>query len=384
MEAKSISVLVIDGDSASRNYLSTILGKNGYTVLLASLGREGLIRAWRDNPDVIIFDPALPDLAGLDLVTRLRQDRRTSEVPCVALSSRDDPQERAALMSAGRSEFLVKSSQAPQKLLEILQRFFNTVQTPEKLGKLVVFLSAKGGTGTSSLCANIATCLANSKEDKRVAVLDMVLPIGSISHIVGYEEQFNLVTAAMLKPDQTTATYFKENLPQASGWNFFLLAGAPDPDSANQLSGDRVSDILNAILQTYDFVFVDLGRALSRISIPIIQQATAIVLVVSTDLATANLTQTVWTYLKAQGVSPQRVFAIQNRAVGLEGPAKAELEKMIDLPIYLTIPYMGDNLTVANNRHVPITAQSPNDSVSMLLKQVANRILTVVSEQRNR
>ena len=380
METKSISVLVIDGDSASRNYLSTILGKNGYAVLLASLGREGLIRAWRDSPDLVIFDPVLPDLTGLDLVTRLRQDRRTSKVPCVALSSRDDSQERAALMAAGCSEYLVKSSQAPQKLLETLQRFFSAVQTPQKQGKLIVFLSAKGGTGTSSLCANIATCLANSKENKKVAVLDLVLPIGSIAHIVGYEEHLNLVTAAMQKPDQTTAAYFKENLPRVTGWNFFLLAGAPDPESANQLSGDRVSDVLKAILQSCDFVFVDLGRSLSRISIPIIQQANAIVLVVSADLATAHLTQTVWTYLKAQGVNPQRIFAIQNRAVGLEGPAKAELEKMIDLPIYLTIPYMGDNLTVANNRHAPITVWSPNDSVSMLLKQVANRILDVVGE----
>lgn len=380
METQSISILVIDEDSASRIYLAAMLGKGGYIVLLASLGREGLIRAWRDKPDIIILDPVLSDLTGLELVTRLRQDRRTSVVPCVALSSREDSQEMTALLAAGCSEYLVKSSQAPQKLLELLPRLSNLVQTPEKRGNLIVFLSAKGGTGTSSLCANIATCLASSKTDKKIAVLDLVLPIGSIAHIVGYEGRLNLVTAAMQRPDQTTAAYFEENLPRASGWHFYLLAGAPDPESANQLSGDRVSDIREAILQSYDFVFVDLGRSLSRISIPIIQQANVIVLILSTDLATAGLTQTVLSYLKTQGVDAQRIYAIQNRAVGLEGLTKAELEKMIGLPIHLTMPYMGDNLTIANNRHEPIMARSPHDSVSMLLKQAADQILKVGGE----
>ncbi len=374
METKSISILVIDGDPASRSYLAAMLGKSGYAVLSASLGREGLILAWRDRPDLIVLDPVLPDLTGLDLVTRLRQDRRTSEVPCVALSSREDSQEMTTLLAAGCNGYLVKSRQAPQKLLELLQRLLGIVQTPEKRGKLIVFLSAKGGTGTSSLCANVATCLASAKMDKKVAVMDLVLPIGSIAHIVGYEEHLNLVTAAMQRPDQTTAAYFREDLPRASGWYFYLLAGAPDPESANQLSGERVSEILSSILESYDFVFVDLGRSLSRISLPVIKQAEVIALILSTDLATAGLTQTVWSYLKTQGVSAQRIYAIQNRAVGLEGLTKAELEKMIGLPVRLTMPYMGDNLTVANNRHEPITTRFPNDSASMLLKQLASQM----------
>ena len=352
-----------------------MLNKGGYTVLSASLGREGLISAWRDQPNIIILDPVLPDLTGLELVTRLRQDRRTSTVPLVALSSQENSQEMTALLAAGCSEYLVKSSQTPQELLELLPRFLNgEVQAPKKQGKLIVFLSAKGGTGTSSLCANIAMCLASDKVDQKVAVMDLVLPIGSIAHIVGYDEPLNLVTAAM-QPDQINAAYFKDNLPHISGWYFHLLAGAPDPESANQLSGDRVGDILKAIMESYDFVFVDLGRSLSRISIPIIQKAEIIAMILSTDLATADLTLTVWDYLKTQGVDPQRIYAIQNRAVGLEGLTKAELEKMIGLPISVTMPYMGDNFTVANNRHEPVAARFQNDSVAILLKQTASQMV---------
>jgi pilus assembly protein CpaE len=383
MEPRPITILVIDGDSASRSYLAALLGKSGYTVLSVGLGREGLISAWRDKPDVIVLDPVLPDLPGLDLVTRLRQDRRTSKVPLVALSGRENAQEMTALLTAGCNEYLVKSGQALEKLLELVPRLLNIVQTPKKQGKLIVFLSAKGGTGTSSLCANIAMCLASAETDKKVAVMDLVLPIGSIAHIVGYGERLNLITVALQKPEETTPAYFKENLPRASGWHFYLLAGAPDPESANQLSGERVNDVLNAILESYDFVIVDLGRSLSRISIPIIQRADVIAMILSTDLATAGLTQSVLEFLKAQGVDVERIYAIQNRAVGLEGLTKSELERVIGLPVRITMPYMGDNFTVANNRHEPVAGRFPNDSVSMLLKQAAKQ-MAEMGKPRNR
>jgi len=383
MEPKPITLLVIDGDAASRNYLAALLGKSGYTVLSVGLGREGLISAWRDKPDVIVLDPALPDLAGLDLVTRLRQDRRTSKVPLVALSSREDAQEATALLKAGCNEYLVKSGQALERLLELIPRLLSIAGPPKKQGRLIVFLSAKGGTGTSSLCANIGMCLASQKTDKKVAVMDLVLPIGSIAQIVGYGERLNLITLALQKPEQTTAEYLRENLPRASGWYFYLLAGSPDPESANRLSGERVNDILNAILECFDFVLVDLGRSLSRISLPIIQRAEVIAMVLSTDLATADLTQSVLEFLKTQGVDAGRIYAIQNRAVGLEGLTKPELEKVIGLPVMITMPYMGDNFTVANNRHEPVASRFPNDSATMLLKQAANQ-MAEVGKPRNR
>jgi len=376
METPLISVLVIDADSASRNYLAAMLSKSGYSALSAALGREGLISAWRDQPRIIILDPALPDLSGLEFVNRLRQDRRTSTVILVALSSRENPQEMATLLAAGCNEYMVKSSQTLQKLLELLPRLMSGEQNvSKKQGKLIAFLSAKGGTGTSSLCANIAMCLASEKMDIKVAVIDLVLPIGSIAHIVGRTDCLNLVTAAMLGPDQITAAYFKDNLPRVSGWYFHLLAGAPDPESANRLPVDRVGDIFKAILESYDFVFVDLGRSLSRISLPIIKKADVIALILSTDLATADLTLTVLDYLKAQDVDPQRIFPIQNRAVGLEGLTRPELEKRIGLPIGVTMPYMGDNFTVANNRHEPLATKLQNDSTILLLKQAVSKMI---------
>lgn len=381
MNSGPVRILVIDGDSASRNYLTTMLQKNGYEVMVASLGREGLISAWKDTPALVVLDPFLPDMSGRDLVERLRQDRRTASVPIAALASKNDPQVRAEVLAAGCNEYLVKSNQAMQALLDLFPSWLKGETEPIKEGKLIVFLSAKGGTGTSSLCANLAMCVAGAIQGK-LAVMDLVLPIGSIADIVGYKEQLNLVAVAKLASSQTNPSFFKNNLPHIASWNFYLLAGSQDPESASQLPGERVEELLKSVIQAYEIVFVDLGRSLSRISMPIIHQADIIVLVLGTDMANATLTNTVWEYLKNQGVDPARVYAINNRAVGLEGLTRAEMEKTIGLPIHVTMPYNGENLTVANNRHEPFSLRFPNDSGTLILKQSTQEIIEMIEKAR--
>ena len=80
------TILIVDEDLASRNYVATALQKEGHHVLQAASGKEGLIAAWRDHPDIIIADPVLADLSGEELAARLRSDARTAKVPLVALS----------------------------------------------------------------------------------------------------------------------------------------------------------------------------------------------------------------------------------------------------------------------------------------------------------
>jgi len=276
---------------------------------------------------------------------------------------------------------MTKSSQALESLLGLFPRWLEGEPTQAKLGKLIAFLSAKGGTGTSSLCSNLAMAIASTGSEK-VAVMDLVLPIGSIANIVGYNEQLNLVSVAKMDSNQTTPAFFKENLPCIGGWYFYLLAGSQDPGSASQLPVDRLEGLLNSVLQAYDFVFVDLGRALSRISMPIIHQADVIILVLGTDMANATLTNTVWEYLKGLGVEPSRVYAINSRAVGPEGLTRAEMEKTIGLPIRVTMPYTGESFTVANNRHEPFVTRFPNDSATLLLQQCAGEIAEMVLKTR--
>ena len=372
------TILLVDQNQASRVYISNALREKQIGVLEAGSGKEALISAWRDNPSLILFDPILNDIQDTEFVQKLRQNPRTRNTPIIALSSDPGPARREACVNAGVDEYIVKSSEALEKLGEALDRLLgadapieDTDQTPREKGLLIVFLSAKGGAGTSSLCANLAMAIKAQQPEARVVVADLVLPIGSIAQIVGYEGKMNLVTVADLPSAQTNGEYFHKNLPQPELWKFQLLAGSPDPQHGNNLKGERIGQIVDMLRASYDFIILDLGRSLSRISLPLIQQADLIPLIVSTDLSTVKLTRTVWEYLQAQGIGTQYIYAILNRAVGLEGLTKTEAEKIIGFPIKTTVPYMGSNFALANNLNQPIITKYPQDTASIILKDTA-------------
>ena len=383
------SILIVDDNPASRIYLTNFLKVKEFEVLEAHTGKEGLIAAWRDAPDLVLFDPTLADISDREFIHKLRSDPRTSRTPIVALSSDPAPARKQACLNAGVDEYLVKSSQAILALEEILKQRFGTeipteseITGSEKSGSLIVFLSAKGGTGTSSLCANFAMNIQQEHPDVSVVVADLVLPIGSIGQIVGDNGKLNLVTVADLPSGQTDDEYFRRNLPKPELWQFQLLAGSPDPQHGNSIKGERIGEIVNVLCSTYDFVILDIGRSLSRISLPLIQKADLIILVVSTDQSTIKLTKTVWDYLQTQGVDSQKIYAILNRAVGLEGLTKTQAEEIISLPIKTTMLYMGSNFALANNLNQPITKKYPTDTASIIFKETAADIVKLVHDLR--
>lgn len=384
------SILVVDDNPASRVFLANHLRGKEYIVLEAPTGRDGLIIAWRDQPDLVLFDPTLRDIPDQEFIQKLRSDARTAATPLIALSADPGIARKEACLTAGVNEYLVKSSSALAALEESLTRIFSASpadvveKEAPKDGLLIVFLSAKGGTGTSSLCANFAMNIQRNQPEARVVVADLVLPIGSIGQIVGDEGKLNLVTVADLPANEATAEYFHTHLPQPTLWQFRLLPGSPDPEHANSLNGDRIRQIVDTLCSAYDFIILDVGRSLSRISLPLIQKADLIVLIVSTDQSSVRLTRTTWKYLQSQGIDHQKMFAILNRAVGLEGVTKAQAEEIIGLPIKTAMPYMGSNFSLANNLNQPITIKYPTDTASIILKEVGEEMVTLVRRLRAR
>ena len=389
---KGKKILIVDNDAISRKFLTHTLKEQGYLVCQAESGKEGLIFAWRDHPHVIIMDPGMPDLSGNVMIEKLRKDPRTAEVPIIALGSETDPNLIAAYKEKGFSEYFFKSGEAIAQLDEAIPRLLGIkLETKTKLvknnsdGLLIVFLSAKGGTGTSTLCANTAMSIVKSEPQFSTVVVDMVLPIGSIAPIVGCTSQINLSTLTDLPESEITPEFLQKELPKPERWLFQLLSGSPDPEIANALQVKRIPHIIQTLLATYDYVLIDMGRALSRISMPILQAADLIVPIVGTDASTVSLTQTILGYFQTQGIQSNCIYPVLNRSVGLEGLTKNEAEKVLGTTIFTTMPYMSGNCTLANNQNLPLSYKFPRDTASMILKEMATNITkkarTMRSEQ---
>ncbi|GEM_PF-5409037 len=98
-------VLVVDDDPTARDLMSRTLTKEGYRVVLAEDGDQGLEIAQRMKPDVITLDVLMPRVDGWTVLSNLKADERTENIPVLMLTMGD---EKNLAYSLGASEFLTK------------------------------------------------------------------------------------------------------------------------------------------------------------------------------------------------------------------------------------------------------------------------------------
>jgi len=101
-------VLVVDDLPDVRAICSEYLSFRGFEVAAAEDGLAGLARAFELHPDVILMDLSMPGLGGLEATGRLKRDRRTRDIPVIALTAHALPEERAQARAAGCDAVLTK------------------------------------------------------------------------------------------------------------------------------------------------------------------------------------------------------------------------------------------------------------------------------------
>ena len=112
----TVRVLVIDDEPSLAELLSSVLRFEGWQVQTAADG-QGALRAARDfRPDAVVLDMMLPDLDGLDVLRRLRQD--LPQVCVLFLTARDAVEDRIAGITAGADDYVTK----PFSIEEVLAR----------------------------------------------------------------------------------------------------------------------------------------------------------------------------------------------------------------------------------------------------------------------
>ena len=120
-DTNTLVALVIDDEVQIRRLLRITLEANGYRVIDAATGQEGLIQAATRRPDVVILDLGLPDLDGLTVHKHLRE---WSHVPVVVLSVRDRDEDKISALDNGADDYVTKPFSTGELLarLRVAQR----------------------------------------------------------------------------------------------------------------------------------------------------------------------------------------------------------------------------------------------------------------------
>ncbi len=93
----------------------------GWQLECAEDGRQALLMLQSLRPDLLLIDMNLPDMSGLELHRRLRDDPRLAELPCIALSADGEAAQRTAAAKAGFADYWLKPIEVPQLSAALLR-----------------------------------------------------------------------------------------------------------------------------------------------------------------------------------------------------------------------------------------------------------------------
>jgi len=128
-------ILVIDDDKKITALLRRTLLFEGFDVVVAGDGEEGLLVAASQNPDLVVLDVLMPGMDGWQVC---RQLRRTSEVPVLMLTARDEVTDRVRGLELGADDYLVKPF-ALEELIARIRAILRRVRTSPEAGKRLKF-----------------------------------------------------------------------------------------------------------------------------------------------------------------------------------------------------------------------------------------------------
>jgi len=111
---EKIKVLLIEDEKEVAELYRLKLSLDGYEVITAENGEEGLERAFSEKPDLIFLDIKMPKMDGFEALKKLRSNEKTKNVPILILSNFDEQELIEKGMTLGANEYLIKSQFTPE------------------------------------------------------------------------------------------------------------------------------------------------------------------------------------------------------------------------------------------------------------------------------
>lgn len=114
-------ILVIDDSPTEVHVLQTLLEKNGYEVVVANSGEEGIVVAKETLPDAILMDVVMPGMNGFQATRQLSKQPETANTPVIIVTTKDQETDKVWAKRQGAADYIVKPVQE-KALVERLNR----------------------------------------------------------------------------------------------------------------------------------------------------------------------------------------------------------------------------------------------------------------------
>lgn len=120
---KSKKVLIIEDEESLAQMYQTKFEYEGYEVVVATDGSEGIEKAKKEKPDIILLDIILPKKDGFMVLKELKADKLTASITVIMLTNLGQDEDMAKGKKLGAIDYLVKANLTPAQLIDKVKKY---------------------------------------------------------------------------------------------------------------------------------------------------------------------------------------------------------------------------------------------------------------------
>ena len=341
---KKISVAIVALSKEQIKELREEIGQTGVATVMAEVSdyctstSDWATRQLVDaEPELIVIDIG-ESAAGLQTLQVIHTALPNARL--LVTSSVSDPQLIIELMRAGVREFL-PSPLTQDALLQAFNRYIaekvrshRHTQTRSKRGKLYCMMSAKHGSGATTVAVNLAGIIA-ARSGQRTAIIDLDRPLGDAAAYLNVKPNFT-VTDALAAGPRLDSVLLESYMQLTNG--FHILPGFREHTADAALSSEKLAHLLEVAITTFDHVIIDLPTNVDEDQVKVLTRHVAATLVVLTpELPAIWRTERLLTYLTGLHAA-DKVRIILNRSTRSDEISDADIERLLRMPLYCKLP----------------------------------------------
>ncbi|MYM71565.1 AAA family ATPase [Duganella sp. FT134W] len=332
--------------------------------------RDAVERQLPEVPELVVLDASDITADEGELVERLSKQYPSATFMLLTRDPQQDLLIRA--MRAGMREVLP---------LPLVHRAFHEAMdrievaaglSPVRKGKVLAFISCKGGSGATFLSTNFGYALA-ALADKKVLLIDLHGQFGDATLYVSDQKPAMTLSDICAQISRMDGAFLDSCLVHVAS-NFGVLAAADDPNRTVDMKPEHMDTILRIARQHYDFVVLDVGRQIDAISLRALDQADTIYPVLQLALPDIRDGRRLLDIFRSLGYPNERTRLIVNRYEKGGKLRLTDLEQALGADVVHTVPNDYLSATDSVNQGIPVLQLSRSSNVARSLAELVELV----------
>jgi pilus assembly protein CpaE len=362
-----MKIAIISPNRKNMDEMAGTLQAKSHTVVLVEGGKSKMRNvADLESPDLMIVEGMCCDPNELDQIEHI-----TTHYPAIAIilsCATNTPDFLISSMRAGVREVLPSPVTATGLEAAVDRISAKLAAAKSKsTGKILAFLSCKGGSGATFLATNFGYQLAESKS---VLLIDLNLQFGDALSFVHDEKPATTIADLAREIHRLDASFLAASAVKAAP-NYSILAAPEDPAQAMEVKPEHIESILKLAITQYDFVLLDMPRTLDTLSIRALDRAYRVFPVIQAGLPHLRNANKLLAVFRSLDYPTEKIELIINRfekkgEIGID-----DIRRSLGPYLIQTMPNSYKEVNTSINHGNPLIEMARSNAVAKNLAEFA-------------